>query len=76
MGTQRSRAFSRRSLLTPARSRMRASTTLIRRAAGGAYYQLFPSPEMAAWRYADQLAATAWRPPSGEAGERKWAYKP
>src|SRR5215831_10504171 len=37
---------------------MRAATKLIRRAAGAAYRQLFPTPEVAAWRHADELAAT------------------
>src|SRR2546430_4335867 len=36
---------------------MNATAKLIRRAAGAAYRQLFPTPEVAAWRHADQLAA-------------------
>jgi len=37
---------------------MSAATKLIRRAAGAAYRQLFPMPEVAAWRRADQRAGT------------------
>ncbi len=37
---------------------MSAATKLIRRAAGAAYRQLFPTPEVAAWRHADQRAGT------------------
>jgi FkbM family methyltransferase len=44
---------------------MNATAKLIRRAAGAAYRQLFPSPEMAAWRNADQLAGTIPRHTSG-----------
>jgi FkbM family methyltransferase len=40
---------------------MIAGTKLIRRAAGAAYRQLFPTPEMAAWQHADQLAGTVPR---------------
>src|SRR5580765_5246070 len=40
---------------------MTATAKLIRRAAGAAYRQLFPAPEMAAWRHADQLAGTVPR---------------
>jgi FkbM family methyltransferase len=38
---------------------------LIRRAAGAAYRQLFPTPEMAAWRHADQLARAIPRHTAG-----------
>jgi FkbM family methyltransferase len=44
---------------------MSAARKLIRRAAGAAYRQLFPSPEMAAWRHADQLAGTTARHTAG-----------
>jgi len=44
---------------------MQGSTTLIRRAANAAYRQLFPTPEVAAWRYADQLARTVPRRTAG-----------
>src|SRR5262249_4731796 len=44
---------------------MSAATKLIRRAAGAAYRQLFPTPELAAWRHADQLAGTIPRHTAG-----------
>src|SRR5215510_14966778 len=44
---------------------MSAATKLIRRAAGAAYRQLFPTPELAAWRYADELAGTIPRHTAG-----------
>jgi len=44
---------------------MSATTKLIRRAAGAAYRQLFPTPEFAAWRHADQLAGTIPRHTAG-----------
>jgi FkbM family methyltransferase len=44
---------------------MSAATKLIRRAAGAAYRQLFPTPEMAAWRHADDLARTIPRHTAG-----------
>src|SRR5689334_14429762 len=44
---------------------MSAATKLIRRAAGAAYRQLFPTPEMAAWRNAEQLAGTIPRHTAG-----------
>ena len=46
-------------------STMSATTKLIRRAAGAAYRQLFPTPEVAAWRHADAAGghdATVTRP--------------
>jgi FkbM family methyltransferase len=42
-----------------------STARLIRRAAGAAYRQLFPTPEMAAWRHADQLARTIPRHTAG-----------
>src|SRR6516165_2155300 len=42
-----------------------STARLIRRAAGAAYRQLFPTPEMAAWRHADQLARTIPRHTTG-----------
>ena len=42
-----------------------STARLIRRAAGAAYRQLFPTPEMAAWRHADQLARTIPRRTAG-----------
>jgi hypothetical protein len=44
---------------------MSGATKLIRRAAGAAYRQFFPTPEMAAWRHADQLAGTIPRHAAG-----------
>jgi FkbM family methyltransferase len=44
---------------------MSVTTKLIRRAAGAAYRQLFPTPELAAWRHADQLAGTIPRHTAG-----------
>jgi FkbM family methyltransferase len=44
---------------------MSAPTKLIRRAAGAAYRQFFPTPETAAWRRADQLAGTIPRHTTG-----------
>jgi len=40
---------------------MSATARLIRRAAGAAYRQFFPTPEIAAWRHADQVAGTTPR---------------
>ena len=42
-----------------------STARLLRRAAGAAYRQLFPTPEMAAWRHADQLARTTPRRTAG-----------
>jgi FkbM family methyltransferase len=42
-----------------------SATKLIRRAAGAAYRQFFPTPEMAAWRHADQMAGTIPRHTAG-----------
>src|SRR5215470_19812686 len=42
-----------------------STARLIRRAAGAAYRQLFPTPEMAAWRHAYQLARTIPRHTAG-----------
>jgi len=44
---------------------MSGATRLIRRAAGAAYRQLFPTPELAAWRQADALARTTPRHTAG-----------
>jgi FkbM family methyltransferase len=44
---------------------MQAATKLIRRAAGAVYRQLLPTPEVAAWRRADELAATVPRHTAG-----------
>ena len=42
-----------------------STARLIRRAAGAAYRQLFPTPEMAAWRHAEQLTRTIPRHTAG-----------
>jgi FkbM family methyltransferase len=42
-----------------------SATKLIRRAAGAAYRQFFPTPEIAAWRHADQMAGTIPRHTAG-----------
>jgi FkbM family methyltransferase len=44
---------------------MSAAAKLIRRAAGAAYRQFFPTPEMAAWRHAAELAGAIPRHTAG-----------